>query len=314
MASRLETLRGEVNPILTKLAKGYNAPANYIAKQVAPVIESMTESGTLFTFGKEGFYLYNTQRALRANAKKIDFVMSKDTYVTAEHALESSLDYAELDAAEKIGAGQILKLKQRAMAIVRKALDVELEKAVADIMFSTSYYAAGNYTTLSGTDQWSNTSSDPLAQFVTAKKAARADMGVEPNTLVLGYDAYYALATHADIKAMVSGNKDKPILLTDQDLAALLKFQNVFVGKAVYSTDAGVFTNIWSDSASLIYLPGPGEMVEGTTPHTVIIEEMGYPIVKEYANKETVDMQVKLKYVPKNIDTSFGYLFADCIA
>lgn len=314
MASRLETLRGEVNPILTKLAKGYNAPPNFIAKMVAPVVETLTESGTLYTFGKEGFYLYNTQRAMRANAKKIDFAISKDTFVTAEHALESSLDYAELDAAAKIGAQQILKLKQRAMGIVRKALDIELEKAVADVLFSTSYFAAGNYTTLSGTDQWSHASSDPLAQFITAKKAARADMGVEPNTLVLGYDAYYALANHADIKAMVSYNKDKPVVLEAADLAALLKFEKVYVGKAVYSTDAGVFTNIWGDSAALIYLPGPGEMVEGTTPHTVIIEENGYPIVKEYSNKETVDVQTKLKYVVKNIDTSFGYLFADCIA
>lgn len=314
MADRLATIRGEVNPILTKLAKGYTPPQKLIAKRAAPLVESPTESGTLYSFGKEGFYLYNTERALRANAKQISFAIGKDTYICKEHALESPLDYAELDQAEKIGGAQILKLKKRALGIVQQSMAIELEKAVADVLFSTTYYASGNYETLSGTDQWSHSSSDPIAKIDTAREAAAADMGVEPNTMVIGYTAYRALAKHADIKAMVSDNKDKPIVLNPNDMAALLGFDQILVGTAIYSTDAGVFTRIWSDSAALIYLPTTGEMTEGTTPHTVIIEEMGYPIVKEFANKETVDVQQKLKYTVKNVDTSFGYLFADCVA
>jgi hypothetical protein len=314
MASRLETIRGEVNPILSKLAKGYNPPDQYIAKKVAPVVESLTESGTLFSFGKEGFMLYDTERALRANSKKLDFAISKDTFVTKEHSMETSLDYAELDAAEKIGAAQVLNLKKIGMAIVQRALNVELEYLVAAIMFSSTYYASGNYETLTGTDQWSHSSSKPIDKIIAAKKTARADMGIEPNTLILGYDAYYALANHVDIKAMVSSQRDKPIVLDASDLAGLLKFKSVFVGQAAYSTDAGVWTDIWGDAAALIYLPDSAELVEGTTPHTVIIEEMGYPQVREYAAKNTVDMEVKRKYTVKNIDTSFGYLFLDAIA
>ena len=311
MASRLKTIQGETNPILTKLAVGYK-DEEFIARKVAPLVSSLTESGTLFTFGKEGFYIYDTERALRANAKKIDFAISKATYRCEEHALESSLDYKEIEAAKRYGAAEVLRLEKRAVQLTQKALERELEKAVADIVLSDSYYASGNKTTLTGSDKWSDASSDPVGQIITGIKAARADMGVEPNSMVLGYDAYWELANHAQIKAMVSDSKDKAIVLNAGDLASLLRLENVFVGKAVYSTDAGVFTNIWTDSAALIYIPRDMEMSEGTTPHTVLIEEKGYPEVKTYAEKKVKSYETTLKYNVKNISTSYGYLIVDC--
>ena len=313
MASRNETIRGSVDPILSKLAIGFKHE-NLIARQVAPVVESLSESGTLYTFGKEGFMLYDTERALRANAKKINFAISSDTYICKEHALESSLDYKEIDLAEKAGANQLVKLQKRALMLTDRALSIELEKAVADVVLSGTYYASGNKVTLTGSDQWSDDNSDILGQIETGLAAARADMGIEPNTLVLGYDAYREMAGHPQIKAMVSDNKDKAIVLKADDLAALLRFDRVLVGKARYTTDAGVFTDIWTDSAALIYTPAPGEMAEGTTPHTVIIEEVGYPEVKTYPMKKVIDYETTLKYQVKNLSTSYGYLITDCKA
>ncbi len=310
MANRITTLQGSQNPILSKFAVGYKH-ASMIAKKVAPVIPSYTETGTFYTLGKEGFYVIDTERALRANPKQTDFVVSSDTYTCKEHALWSPLDYKEIQAAKKYGGDAVLKLEQRAVNLVQNMLEVELEKAVADIIFSATYYATGNKTTLTGDDQWSSANSDPLDQLETAIAAARADMGIEPNTLVLGYDSYRQLAKHAQIKAMVSDNKDKASVLKADDLAALLRFKNVFVGDKVYSTDAGVFTNIWGDYAALVYLPEPGEMVEGTTPHTIVIEEQGYPEVKTYPDKKVKFYEVTRKYVVKNVGTSYGYLIVD---
>ena len=313
MANRESTLRGQLSPLLTKFAVGYSTPANLIAKKVAPVISSLTNSGTLFSFGKEGFMLYDTERTLRANANRVEFAVGSDTYLTAEHAIETALDYDEIKQAEKFGQARILQLERRAVGFTQQILETELEKAVADIVFSATYYASGNKETLSGTDQWSHASSNPITKIKEAKKAARADMGVEPNTLILGYDTYYALASNPTIKAMVSGNKDKELVLGDADLARLLKFKSVIVGEKTYSTDAGVFTDIWTDNAAMIYLPAPGELAEGTTPHTVIIEEAGYPAVKVYDEKKVRSYETTRKYVVKNINTSFGYLFSDCV-
>ena len=313
MASRNETIRGEVSPILSTFAKGYRN-ANMIAKNVAPVIPSLTEAGTLYSFGKEGFMVYDTNRALRAATKKMDFAISKDTYVCTEHALETSLDYKELEIAEKIGAGRVLQLEQRAMNVVNRALEVELEKAVADIMFSSTYYASGNYTTLSGTSQWSDTSnSDPIGNIDTGKTAARADMGVEPNVMVIGYSAWQTLKNHPAIIDKIKYSMKA--VITEDLVAEILGLDAVYVGKAVYSTDAGVFTSIWGDNAALVYVPmGEGEMVEGTTPHTVIVEEEGYPQVTVFDAKKTRDYELTRKYAVKNIDTGFGYLILDVTA
>lgn len=316
MASRLKQIQGETNPILSTFALGFQAPANLIARQVAPIVPTMTESGTLYSFGKEGLMIYDTERAMRAAAKKIDFYLSKDTYRCAEHALETSLDYKEIEAATRYGAARVLSLEQRAVNLVQRALEIELEKGVADVLFSGTYYATGNKVTLTGNDQWlvadgsAGSTSDPVTDIVvTGLAAARADMGVEPNTAVFGYLSWKAFREHPTVIERFKHTQGT--IITPQMAASLLGVERVIVGQAVYSTDAGVFTNIWGDSVALIYTPGAGEMAEGTTPHTVIIEEEGYPEVRTYDMKKTRDYEVTRKYVVKNASTSYGYLILD---
>ena len=312
MANRLTTIQGSVNPILSQFAKGYKS-GERIAKLVAPVIRSYTESGTYYIFGKEGMRIIDTERALRAMSKQTDFEIDSTTYRCEEHALHTPLDYKEIEAAQKYGASAVLSLETRAINFVQNLLEIELEKAVADIVFDSTYFS-GNNTTLTGDDQWSSANSDPLGQIKTGIQAARADMGIEPNTLILGYTAYWALAMHAQIKAMVTDSVNKPITVTAPDLANLLRLKNVFVGQAAYTTDAGVFTDLWTDSAALIYLPENMEMPEGTTPHTVIIEEEGYPEVKTFDDKKVRLYEVTRKYDIVNIDNTFGYLIEDTVA
>jgi len=313
MASRLETLGAQVDPILTSFAIGYKS-VDFIARKVCPIITSINDSGALFSFGKEGFHLYDTERALRANAKKADYAISRDTFALAEHAFETSLDYRELAKAREIGAAQVLQLEKRSMNFTQMILERKLEYTVANIVLSGTYYASGNKVTLTGDDQWSSANSDPVGQIKTGIKAARADMGVEPNTLILGYDAYWELSEHAQLKSMMTDMKDKPMRITAPDLASLLRLDNVYVGKSNYSTDAGVFTDLWTDSAALVYIPPDPEMVEGTTPHTVIIELAGYPVGRQYPEKKVVSYETTRYYQVKNISTSFGYLIGDCVA
>ena len=106
-------------------------------------------------------------------------------------------------------------------------------------------------------------------------------------------------------------NKDKEFVIKADDLAALLRLKHVVVGEAVYSTDAGVFTEIWGDKAALIYIPEDMEEAEGTTPHTIIVEQEGFPKVQTYSGKKVVDYEVTRKYVTKNLSTSYGYLISD---
>jgi hypothetical protein len=314
MAGRLSALRAQVDPILTTFAAGYNPPANLIARRVAPVVPTMVEAGTFYKFGKEGFKIYNSERALRANPARIDWTPSKDTFLCVEHALETQYDHQELEQAAAIGAERVLMMEQRAVQLVQNALENEFEKAVADTLFAAANYAAGNKTTLSGTSQWLTASgegsaSDPVKDIRDAIDAARDTMGRRPNTLVLGYDAWRALRDHSKMIERIKYSERA--VLTPEIVAQVFDLQNVIVGEANYVNDSGSFVDLWGDNAALIYLPAPGELVEGTTPHTVTFELEGFPRVLTYDDAYRRTYGVQRKYDVKLIDNTYGFLIAD---
>lgn len=310
--SRPAQIQGSTSPILSSFAAGYKN-SRLIGGIVVPDVETLTDTGTFYSYGKEGFLVYNTERALRAEAKKILSELTPVTFSTVEHALEHPLDYKELKIAERYGVAKVLSLKQRTLNIVSSALAVAKEKAKADLLFGADYYANGNKTTLTGNDQWSSKStSAPIDDIQTGLKAARADMGIEPNTITFGYDAWKAFQVHPTVIAKIKTTKNA--FVSVEDAKEILGVQNIFIGQSIYSTDAGVFTDIWGDSVALHYLPVVGEIPEGVPIHSVNFSLVGHPIVREYENKKTLDIEETQQYVPQNISNSNGYLIIDCIA
>lgn len=315
MANRLSALRAQVDPILTTFAAGFNPPQNLIGRQVAPMVRTMTEAGTYYTFGKEGLQVYSSERALRANPNRIDWEPSKATFLCVEHALETMYDFEELDQAAKIGAQRVLMMEQRAIQLVQNPLELEMEKAIADTVLSGTYYATGNKATLTGNDQWmqsdgsEGSTSNPIGDIRDGIDAARNDMGRRPNTMVMGYDAWRALRDHSQMIERIKYSQRG--IATTQLVAEIFNLRNVFVGESVYSADGSTFTDLWGDNVALLYIPETGEMVEGTTPHTVVFEQEGFPKVQTYADAYRKFYAVQRKYQVKNINTSYGYLLLD---
>lgn len=54
---------GNVDPILTTLAQGYNLPEQSIANFIAPVVSTPTRAGRILRFGKEAFAVGDYRRA-----------------------------------------------------------------------------------------------------------------------------------------------------------------------------------------------------------------------------------------------------------
>lgn len=315
MATRLSELRAQVDPVLSTFARGFQPGARFIARQVAPIVPVTAEKGTIATFGKEGFKIYNTERALRANPKQIDLAVGSDTYVCSEYALETSLDYRELEEAQIVGAEQVIALERRSINMLQSSLEVDLEKQVADILFSGTYYASGYDVTLSGNDQWKvaggaqGSTSTPIADIKTGLTAARAGMGVYPNTIVFGALAWDAFTEHSDVLDRIKHTQTG--VVTEQLAAQLLGVERVLVGKGVYANASDAFVDIWGDNVALIYTPENSMMAEGTTPHTAIFEKLGYPKVMTHDNKYTRDYAVQRVHAVKNIATTYGYLIID---
>lgn len=310
-------IRAQVDPILTTFALGYKPQQNLIGHLVAPEVPVLSTTGTIHTYGKEGFRIHDSKRAARAHPKKLDFGMNKDTYACVEHSLAGELDLeAELEEAARVGGAALQdKMERQAVLTVQNSLELEREKAVADSVFAAANYESGNKVTLAGNDQWiasgggQGSTSNPIDDINTGIAAARDDMGIKPNTLTFGFSSWKALTQHSDIKDIVKYSQ--MAVITEEMIKQIFGVQYVNVGEAVYSSDGDTFSDIWGDHVSITYTPPAAEMAEGTTPHTVTFNLAGYPIVKTYDDAINRNYLVFRKYQVKLISDKYGYLISD---
>ena len=238
--------RRMTDPVLTKLARGYSN-SSYVFPKLFPIVPVLKEGGKIPQFNKEAFKIYNTERAIRAKSNRISpGVHSSVDYVLTEHDLEYPIDYREENE-------DMLGLREHAMKVVTDAILLRNEKAAADDAQLLTNYAAANKVTLSGTDQWTNAASTPIDDIETARYAIRSKIAKFPNVAIIGVQAFKTLSHHADVLDRIA--YDQHSIMTVNLLQTLLNIPNIFVGEAVYETDAGVMTDVWSDNMILAFVP-----------------------------------------------------------
>lgn len=274
---RLENLR-IVDRVLTERAIGYQNQA-LIADALFPIVMVDKERSLLPKFGKEAFKIYNTERAIRAesNVMKPEGITTIPL-ATQEHDLAHPIDYREAAESE-------YDLYLRATDIVTKAIMLRREKKAADLAQNLANFPTGHKVTLASDAKWSNptgANSNPIDQIDSGKEAVRAKIGSDPNTLVLGAIAFMHLKKHPAIVDRVKYSMKG--VITVELLKEILGIENIYIGKAVYSSDAGIFGDIWQDNAILAYNPTGARSVEepafGYTPRRV-----GNPLVDKYTTE-----------------------------
>jgi hypothetical protein len=236
-----------VDPVLTQIARGYTNP-ELIADALFPVVGNLAkESGKYPQFGKEAFKIYATERALRARSNRInpegitvlDFVMD-------EHDLEYPIDYREDQEA-------VFPLQAHATNTVTRAIQLRREKMAADLAQNPANYGA-NTIALSGTSCFTDyVNSDPIGVIETGKEAIRSQTAQYPNTMVMGASTFMALKNHTKLIDRIKYSM-KGVVTLDL-MKELFDVPNIVVGRAVYATDAGAFTDIWGDNVILAYVP-----------------------------------------------------------
>lgn len=237
-----------VDPVLTQVALGYTN-AQLVGDALFPNLPSMKRGGKIVKYGKEAFKVYDSLRAPRAVAKRIDWSMLTPVSLALEdHALEIPVDDAEIEEAE-----DPIRPEIDATLIVQEAIRVEREKAQADLAQNLATYPTGNKVTLSGTSQWNDAASTPIQNINTGKEAVRSKIGRYPNTLLMGPNVLNSLGLHAQIMDKIKYTQTG--IVTPQLLSALFGIDRVVVGAGVYSDAAGNFTDLWGKHAILAWVP-----------------------------------------------------------
>lgn len=252
-----DTVTEGVSVPLTTLASGYK-PQGLIGETVFPVVKSVTKGGKIPVFGRDAFKIYETLRARGAHSNRA--AMSPDSWKTffcEEHDLTIPLDQRELDELKNLPGDAALKamfnLQDRQRRRVQWNLKLELEQVIANDVQNASNYAAGNTITLATTTCWSETGSDPVGVIEDAREAIRAQIGVYPNTMIMGASAYETLKFHAAYTDKMKLTSDK--VVRPDLIAQMHDLKRVIIGMSMALDSAEAFYDLWGDNVILCYIP-----------------------------------------------------------
>lgn len=300
-----------IDPILTTAAQGYQN-AEMVGMALFPYVPVQQRGGKIISFGKEDFRLYATGRAPGANTKRVQFGHAGAAYALEQHALEGLVPFELLEEAAAVPG---IDLGSGAVRKVQNIIALRLEKAQADLALDASKYATSNKTTLSGTDQWSDTGSDPAGDVEAAKDAVRAQIGRRPNTIVMGAAVFSALRNHAKVIDRIKyTGRDSA---TPELLAALFGVQRVLVGDAIYEADNGTMADVWGKKVVLAYTEVGGITDQGLPTYAYTYRLGGYPIVEQPyqdRNAKSWIYPVTDEVSPVIAGASAGFLISGAVA
>jgi hypothetical protein len=209
-----------VDPILTTLAQGFMLPATNIANFIAPVVDTPTRAGRILRFGKEQFAINDFRRAYGTN---IPFVQSR--YDAEPYALEQEVVAWELpeEVIENAGEGpaqvDLRAIETRnAMSRLMNAYEYTVSQAVTVTATYNPYEPYNGtpgsqtglgftswanfftaYGSAAGPAAWSSGSSNPIEDILSLKRAVANQIGIRPNSMVVGTAVFDQLLTNQAI-------------------------------------------------------------------------------------------------------------------
>lgn len=242
-----------VDPILSQHARGYRRPGN-VAKKLFPVAFVPAYGGQVIEFGKEAFRLYNSTRAPGSNTKRIDLGYSGKPYAIVPRALEAKVPRERLRDASQVPG---IDLASRAVNVVLGSLELEHENTAAQIARNPANYDSDHNVTLTGTEKWTGSDSDPCKDIATACEAVRGSIGVRPNVVALSATAFAALQSNEKILDRIKYTGRDSV--STQILATLWNVKDVVVGEAVVATGlADDFGDVWGHDVVVAYVAQDG--------------------------------------------------------
>jgi hypothetical protein len=271
-----------VDPILTTLAQGYTLPSTNIANFIAPVVDTPTRAGKILRFGKEQFAINDFRRAYGTN---IPYVQSR--YDSEPYALEQEVAAWELpeEVIENAGEGPAqVDLRAIETRNTMSRLMNSYEYTVAQAVTVTGGYnpyeptaGAGTQTGLgftswttfktaysnkAGGAEWSNDLSNPIEDVLSLKRSVANQIGIRPNSMVLGTAVFDQLLTNKDIldriRYTTADSIDTDILARYFGLERGLR-----VAEGRYLADDGKLLPVFPENGILLfYSPnGPSDSV-----------------------------------------------------
>ncbi len=202
-----------VDPILTTLAQGYMLPETNIANFIAPVVDTPTRAGRTLRFGKEAFAVINFKRSYGTNIPAVQSRFDSDPYALDQEVVAWELPEEVIENAGEGPAQVDLRAieTRNAMSRLMNAYEVTTAAAVGTLasyegatatnvglayatwtLFAAA--AAGKNQPVGAAD-WAGATSNPITDVLTMKRAVADQIGIRPNSAVIGSAVFDRLLT-----------------------------------------------------------------------------------------------------------------------
>ncbi len=257
------TQTAAVNYVLTSYAQGLAnelLQVQRVAEALCPTVMVAGASGGYKKFSdRNAFTVYNTQRGLGGQARRITFNATDGTFNCQPQALEVTVDDFEREMAAASGGGLADQLldQGKIRALLNGTALSHMDKVITAVLAALSPVAdRGN---------WSSPDIDPIDQLDEQLEQLSTDVGSTSFiNLVLSTGAWRTLRDHPKVKARCSGVQVSGIS-TDQLQGMLLFPVQVVIGAVSKTSNKEgqstvTKTNIVGNNAVLTYaVPSPSQ-------------------------------------------------------
>jgi hypothetical protein len=299
---------------LSNVAAGFKQ-AGHIWNGIMPIVPVDKETDSYYEFGREFLRYHGKVRANGAPAQEVNsYSAAEKTYECVEHSYKDIVTDRDRSKADPI-----INPDVRVTNNLTKIVDLDLEVGAASTLFNAANFVG---MTAAPTNKWdvSVVDGDPVTDVDTAVRAVQKEIGVKPNTMVIGAQVFDVLKRHPDLLEMFKYTGKG--ILTLEMLQQAFNIEKILVGDAIYiNSKAGQSTvttdYIWGKSCAILYTPANPAMEEPAWGYTFMHKLFGGVTarVKKWRdeNRGGDMIEVSRSFSQKVTGQKAGYLYTAVI-
>lgn len=250
----MSTTKKYVDPLLTKIAKGYR-PWGHVNEIILPQLSVVKPTAQIGVYDGSNLRIVTTIKAPEGQTPTVTFTTDQtDSYTLEEHALKAM-------ASDKLAENQDNPFNEQRdkTEFVMDLLSVAREYGLATYMNDDSKFT--NTTQLSGTSQWSGTEDDPLGDIKTAIGTA-ADAVNQPDeeiSLVMSSPVWRVFSVLEEVKDLLGFKYNQTAVIRPEQIANALGIRQLIIARGRYNSaedgQTDVFANLWGKHCWAGYFP-----------------------------------------------------------
>lgn len=315
-----------IDAILTNISVAYmQQAANFVSTKVFPLVPVDKQSNKFFKYTKNDWFRDEAQ--VRADATESaggGYNLSTDSYSAQVWAF-----HKDVGDQTRANADAPINLDREAAEFVTSRILLRQEIDWQSTFFTTSVWGQ-DYTGVAGSPstnefkQWSDyANSDPLEDIEAGKEKILSTTGFEPNTLVLGYQAFRKLKNHPDLVDRIKYTSSN--VITEEMMARMFQVDRVLVTKSVKATNnegaAGAYSFVHGKAAMLCYSAPNAGLLQPSAGYTFgwtgVSGGLGATVGTSRFRMESLKserIEAEAAWDHKVVASDMGVFFASCVA